>query len=91
METNPMKPNPETPNRKLARLAREIIQRFVAQGKEFTVDDVARELYRNVFLDADKRNRGDLLAALAREGTYQFAWDEWQNWRDRQEHGRKSA
>jgi hypothetical protein len=25
-----------------------------------------------------------LLAALAREGTYQFAWDEWQNWRDRQ-------
>jgi hypothetical protein len=80
METNPMKPNPETPNRKLARLARGIVQAFAAQGKGFTIEDVASELYKSVISTGDT----DLLARLAREGTYQFAYDEWQDWRDRQ-------
>jgi hypothetical protein len=80
MKTKPIKPNPETPNRKLLRLSREIIKRFAAQGKEFTIDDVAGELYKNVIATGDT----DLLRRLAREGTYQFAYDEWQDWHDQQ-------
>ena len=87
MTTKPIKPNPETPGRKLGRLARGIVKRFAAQGKEFSVDDVAGELYKVVISTGDT----DVLARLAREGTYQFAYDEWQNWRDQPEHGGKSA
>ena len=82
MKTQPMKPNPETPNRKLLRLAREIVQAWAAQGKEFTVEDVAHTLFDNTLLVKDEKERAALLACLAREGCFQFAYDEWQDWRD---------
>jgi hypothetical protein len=67
-----MKPDPSTPDRKLARLARGIVQAWAAQGKAFTVDDVAGELYKSVIATGDT----DLLARLAREGCFQFAYTE---------------
>jgi hypothetical protein len=78
-----MKPDPETPGRKLLQLAREIVRAFAAQGKAFTIDDVARELYKSVIATGDTY----LLARLAREGCFQFAYDEWREWRDQQPKG----
>jgi hypothetical protein len=60
VKTQPMKPNPETANRKILRLAREIIQTWAAQGKEFTVDDIARTLFDNTFLVNDKKDRAGM-------------------------------
>jgi hypothetical protein len=54
-----------------------------AQGKEFSVDDVARTLFDNMLLVKDKKDRAAMLACLAREGCFQFVYDEWKNWRDR--------
>ena len=65
MKTQSMKPNPETPNRKILRLAREIIRLWAAQGKEFTVDDVLRTLFDNKIPTEFPANlRGDQLAIL---------------------------
>jgi hypothetical protein len=84
METKPVKPNPETPNRKLLRLAREIIHRFAAQGKQVTIDDVAQLLFTRVLSVENKEERNDMLLCLAREGCIQFSWSEMEDRRARQ-------